>query len=105
MMNRDSRMILTILVLLCAVPLAADSPPEVVETTFEVQGMHCDGCSSAIVATLEKIDGVTEATADHEAGVAQAVYRPRKIDVEDLKTAIEKLGYTVSAMKTETVES
>ncbi len=94
-----------VLVLGLAVPLMADSRPETVRTIFQVEGMHCGGCSSAITATLEKMSGVIEASADHEKGVAEAVYHPRKIEVEELKTEIEKLGYTVTGMETETVDS
>jgi copper chaperone CopZ len=87
-----------------AAPLAADSPPDTVRTTFQVEGMHCGGCSSAIVATLEKADGVIEVSADHEKGVAEVVYRPRRVEVDELKAEIEMLGYTVTGMETETVE-
>jgi copper chaperone CopZ len=87
-----------------AVPLMADSHPETVRTVFQVKGMHCGGCSSAITSTLQKKSGVIEASADHEKGVAEAVYKPRKVEVEELKTEIEKLGYTVTGMETEAVE-
>ena len=90
--------------LLLAAPLAADSPPDTVRTTFQVEGMHCGGCSSAIIATLEKADGVIEVSADHEKGVAEVVYRPRRIEVDELKAEIEKLGYTVTGMETEAVD-
>jgi copper chaperone CopZ len=83
---------------------AADSP-SLVRTTFQVQGMHCDGCSATIIGTLERTDGVVSATADHEGGVAEAVYRPTEVEAEDLKAAIEKLGYSVTSMQTEPVES
>lgn len=88
-----------------AAQVAADSPPDTVRTTFQVEGMHCGGCSSAIIATLEKADGVIEVSADHEKGVAEVVYRPRKVEVDELKAEIEKLGYTVTGMETEAVES
>ncbi len=85
-------------------PAVADSPPDLVETKFTVEGMHCGGCSSAIVASLEKLDGVVRAEADHEARSAAAVYRPRLVAVEDLEREIEKLGYTVTGATTEMVE-
>jgi len=75
-----------------------------VRTVFTVEGMHCDGCSSSITAALMATDGVEEASADHEKGVAEAVYRPNKVDAEELKTEIEKLGYTVTGTQTEVVE-
>lgn len=84
---------------------AAAGSPDAVRTTFAVEGMHCDGCSSAITATLKKFDGVTDASADHEAGEAQVVYNPSKAEVEEFKTAIEKLGYTITGTKTEVIDS
>jgi copper chaperone CopZ len=68
--------------------------------TFQVEGMHCDGCSAAIVGTLERIEGVLSATADHEEGVAQAEFRPNEVTAEELKRAIEDLGYAVVSMDT-----
>jgi len=97
----------TTAVLVAAVLLAAAACGRDVEraqTTFSVEGMHCDSCSSSIVATLGKLDGVELVTADHEAGVAEALYRPEQVDAETLKAEIEKLGYTVTGMTTETVE-
>ena len=92
------------LVLGLALPLAAGGRPEVVRTVFQVDGMHCGGCSSTITATLERMDGVIEASADHEKGVAEASYHPRKVEVEELKAEIEKLGYTVTSIETEAEE-
>jgi len=75
-----------------------------VRTIFTVEGMHCDACSTSIVTTLEKVKGVEEAAADHQMGTAEATYRSRDVAVDTLKTEIEKLGYTVIGMETETVD-
>jgi copper chaperone CopZ len=87
-----------------AAPLIASGRADLVQTVFTVEGMHCDGCSTAIVGALKRFDGVVEASADHEKGEAVAVYRPRKASAEDLKQAIEKLGYTVTAMESAAAE-
>ena len=79
--------------------MAGDSG-DTVSTTFQVEGMHCDGCSATIIGTLERIDGVLSASADHEKGVAEATYRPGDVSPGELKAAIEKLGYTVTAFET-----
>ena len=91
---------LAVVLILAAAGAGAGVGADVVRTVFTVQGMHCDGCSAAITGALERIDGVIEASADHEAGRAEAVYRPKKVSADELKAAIEKLGYTVTAMET-----
>jgi copper chaperone CopZ len=77
--------------------------PDTVRTVFTIEGMHCDACSSAITAALEKTPGVVEASADYERGTAVAVYHSREAEAETLKAEIEKLGYTVTGMTTEAV--
>jgi copper chaperone CopZ len=73
-------------------------------TVFTVEGMHCDGCSSAITEALAGTDGVEEASADHGRGMAEVIYRPREVSAEELEAEIEKLGYTVTGARTEVVE-
>ncbi len=95
---------LAILVLLVGSVAVAADRPDTVRTVFTVEGMHCDGCSSTIKGTLERMDGVDSAKADHEVGSAEAVYNSKKVTSEQLKEAIEKLGYTVTAMETTPAE-
>lgn len=83
---------------------SCDQQPEQARTIFTVTGMHCDACSTSIVTTLEKVEGVEEAAADHELGTAEATYRPRTVEADVLKVEIEKLGFTVIGMETEAVE-
>ena len=84
---------------------ACDRGSEQVRAVFTVEGMHCDSCSTSIVTTLEKVEGVVEVKADHEAGSAEAVFRPRQAKAEELKVEIEKLGFTVTGIETKPVES
>ena len=83
---------------------ACDQKVDRSRTVFTVEGMHCDACSTSIVTTLESVEGVNEAAADHAMGTAEAIYQPRSVDVDTLKTEIEMLGYTVIGMETEAVE-
>ena len=87
-----------------AATAAAGGRADLERAVFTVEGMHCDGCSATITATLERVEGVVEAAADHEQGRAEAVYRPREVAVEELKAEIEKLGYTVTGVKTDAFE-
>jgi copper chaperone CopZ len=98
---RPLTLVVVVLALATAAGLAAAGDPAAVERiVFTIEGMHCDGCSAAIVGALQRLDGVIEASADHEKGEAVAVYLRRKVSVGDLEQAIEKLGYTVTATET-----
>ena len=74
------------------------------KTTFDVSGMHCDGCSSAITEALSNVDGVDSATADHETGIVEAVHWVSTVSAEELEITIEKLGYTVAGFSSAGVE-
>ena len=103
-MRRKER-VATIVMIVGLLIVGACSREEVVaRTVFSVEGMHCDSCSTGIVATLEKVEGVLSVAADHEEGSAEAVYQQSKVDVEELETEIEKLGFTVVGSKTEVVD-
>lgn len=104
-MDHRSRLPLRIVVLAaCAAAVAGCGGPDTVRTVFTVEGMYCDGCSSTITATLERVEGVLEASADHEEGIATAVFNPGTVSVEELELAIEELGYTVTGTSTEALE-
>ena len=90
----------TLLSLALALLLVACAPSPV-RTTFTVHGMHCDGCSGAITEAISTLEGVIEASADHELGTAVAVHRPDLAPVERLTSEIESLGYTVVAGRSE----
>ena len=84
--------------------VACNQGPKQVRTVFTVEGMHCDACSTSIVTTLEKVEGVDVVSADHERAWPKhlsAAYR----QADALRAEIEKLGYTVIGMETEDVES
>jgi copper chaperone CopZ len=84
-----------------AVNVGAVDRVDLLHASFSVEGMHCDGCSATIVGTLERIDGVVSASADHERGTAEAVYHASRVSAEELAKAISKLGYSVVSVTTE----
>jgi copper chaperone CopZ len=103
------RRVATTVVALCALGIggllaAGCGGDDSVRTVFTVEGMHCDSCSTAITTALEKTDGVVEASADWEQGIAEVVYHAHQVDVATLKAEIEDLGYTVTRTKTTTLE-
>jgi copper chaperone CopZ len=87
---------LAVLAVSCAP--TAEPPPKpkevtMTETTFDVQGMTCEGCERAIQGTLGKIDGVVAVKASHAEGRAVVTHDRDRVDPERLRQAIEKLGY------------
>ena len=64
------------------------------EKTLKVEGMMCMHCEATVKKALEAIDGVAEATADHEKGTA-VVKLTKDVDNEVLKKAVEDKDYKV----------
>lgn len=99
------RFVLTIVVVIGVILVAACGRSTPVQASFTVEGMHCESCSSAITEALEKVEGVESASADHVAGTAEASFRSPAVSPEQLTVEIEGLGYKVTAVKTVPVES
>ena len=59
---------------------------------INVNGMMCTHCEAHVKEALEKIAGVTSATADHEAGKV-TLATTADIAEADLKAAVESAGY------------
>ena len=59
--------------------------------------MSCGHCKSAVEGELNKLSGVRRANADVEKGTVEVTYDERTVSTEDLKDAIEEVGYTVAA--------
>jgi copper chaperone len=62
--------------------------------TLAVNDMNCTGCEQNVVGALSGLDGVENASADHE---SDTVAVEGDASDEDLRAAIEEAGYTVEA--------
>ncbi len=68
------------------------------EETLKVKGMMCAHCESHVKEALEKIDGVTEAKADHEA--CEVVVKMSTPVAEDVLAAtVKEAGYEFEGIK------
>lgn len=63
-------------------------------TTITVEGMSCGHCEQTVEAALREVAGVTDATADREAGRASV---DGDADVTALVAAVEDAGYAAHA--------
>jgi copper chaperone CopZ len=62
-------------------------------THWEVKGMNCTGCASAVNNQLESL-GMEEIFVDFSSGEVSFINTP-KVAEEEIIKGIEKLGYTV----------
>ncbi len=68
------------------------------EVTFIV-GMHCPSCKERIEKAISMERGVKDINADFDKKEVTVIYKPNKTSVEELKKAIEDLGYSVTVKK------
>lgn len=60
---------------------------------LKISGMHCKACAAAVARTLKKLDGVTDAQADFEAGSAQISFDATAPERSAIAKAIDSLGF------------
>ncbi len=60
--------------------------------TYDVKGMTCGHCVSAVTGELEKLAGVNEVSVDLDTGKA-VVTSETPLDVEAVRAAVDEAGY------------
>lgn len=65
-------------------------------STLQVQGWHCEGCSSATENALKKVPGVRSVKTDLKTGTAVVTFDDSKASLPQLEKAVEALGYKVA---------
>jgi len=68
---------------------------------IKIGGMTCAMCVQAIERVLKKIDGISEVTVNLAAEKAYVTYNPQMTSVNEMKEAIENLGYDYLGMEGE----
>jgi copper chaperone CopZ len=63
-------------------------------STFEVKGMHCEGCANRIQTVLQTFPAITAMEVDHRRDLV--VIEHYHVDLEAVATAMARLGFTVS---------
>ncbi len=58
-----------------------------------VEGMTCEGCATHINETLKKLNGVVSAEASYQNKNVKVVFNPKQITLEQIKKAIDEIGY------------
>lgn len=70
-----------------------------VDKTFEVKGFMCGGCPSKVEGKLSKMEGIKQVEAKYPEGTVHVVFDNSKVTEEQIKKAIEELGFKVVGEK------
>lgn len=72
---------------------------------FTVSGMTCAACANRVEKRLNKLEGVNGATVNFALESATVDFNPDEINVNEMKSAITKLGYKLEVKSDEQGES
>lgn len=63
------------------------------DVVFKIGGMTCAMCVKTIEAALKELPGVLDASVNLGTETARVSYDPSVVDIEDIKKAVESVGY------------
>ena len=65
---------------------------DVIITHWQITGMHCEGCRSAVIQSLRKLDGVVSVNVDLKTGRAELISR-HTIDTDTVIQTVQSAGF------------
>lgn len=75
-------------------PVAVETESQANKTAvIAVEGMTCAGCEPHINETLKALNGVVSSEASYRNKNVKVVYNPKQIGLEQIKKAINEIGY------------
>jgi copper chaperone len=69
---------------------------------LSIDGMHCDGCVRRVTNALAAVEGVRVESV--QVGAATVTADPARVAPEQIKTAVDRLGFTAHLGVTEREE-
>ena len=72
---------------------------QVVESTINISGMHCENCVASVEKGVKELDGIVSVAVSLNDSTAVVSYDTSKLELAKIEEAIEKRGYTVKAGK------
>jgi copper chaperone len=60
---------------------------------LKVEGMDCEGCVKSVTRMLTGLAGVQKADVSLAQASAKVTYDPSKVDLAQMKKAVERAGY------------
>jgi len=74
-------------------PLSERKGKEIVEVTIPVEGMTCFGCEFNVESAVKKLNGISQAKADHQKGKVHVKFEIGQVTVDRILEVIDKAGY------------
>ena len=62
---------------------------------IKTKGMHCNSCEVLVKDSLEELEGVSTANADHKSGVIEVDFDDSKVSEKDILEVIKLEGYKI----------
>jgi copper chaperone CopZ len=74
--------------------MTTTTPTVLGTTTFQVEGMTCDSCRTAVTSEVCAVPGVRAVTVDVKAGTV-TISADQPVDRSDIAAAVDEAGYTL----------
>ena len=71
----------------------------VAESTFEIEGMTCQGCEEHIKHAINQLEGVIEVNSSYDNGNAIVKYDKSIVTIQNIQSAIDSTSYTTKSVK------
>ena len=67
----------------------------ILKKTFHIPDMHCSACVMKLESLEDDLPGVSKAEASYQKQSLLVEFDERRVGIEDIKRAVERLGYTI----------
>lgn len=74
---------------------ATAAPAGLVQASVSIGGMTCEHCVMSVTKGLNEVEGIAEVLVTLDDSTAVIKYDAAVVDMDDIKAAVEKRGYTV----------
>jgi len=74
---------------------AATESAQVVESTINIGGMHCDMCVASIEKGVKELDGIVSVKVSLDDSTAAVSFDGSKVELAKIEKAIEARGYSI----------
>jgi len=77
----------------------ATAPAEIVEASLSIGGMTCEHCVMSVTKGINGLEGIEAVSVTLDDSTAVVKYDAAVVNMDDIKKAVEKRGYTVKSVE------